>query len=134
MTCADAQPLISRLLDGELPDADAAAVFSHLSGCPMCRQFMRDTVRIQAAVRQLADRPLEPATVRPMFQAVQRRPVWISYVAVAAAAVVFMIIGVLGTLAVTQTQPRVDQLEPTRVVWVLPEREITPSSIQTHWR
>jgi anti-sigma factor RsiW len=134
MTCTDAQPLISRLLDGELPDADAAAVCSHLSGCPACRQFMRDTVRIQAAVRQLADRPGEAQPVQSSIPARLRPPQWVSYVAVAAAAVVFMIIGALGTLAVTRTQRANELIEPAKVVWVLPEREITPSSIQTQWR
>lgn len=134
MTCTDAQPLVSRLLDGELPDADSAAVFSHLSGCPACRQFMRDTVRLQAAIRQLADRPVETATSRPTIPILEKRPAWISYVAVVAAAVVFMAIGALGTLAMTRSQRPNELIEPAKVVWVLPEREITPSSIQTHWR
>ena len=134
MTCADAQPLISRLLDGELPDADAAAVCGHLAGCPDCRRFMRDAVRIQAAVRQLADRHVEAAASRPALPARLRPPQWVSYVAVAAAAVVFIVIGAIGTLAVTRSERPVDRLEPARVVWVLPEREITPSSIHSSWR
>lgn len=134
MTCADAQPLISRLMDGELPDADSAAVFSHLSGCPSCRQFMRDSIRIQAAVRQLADRPVADPPERHVLNVSQQRPAWVSYMAVAAAAVVFMIIGALGTLAMTRSQRPNELIEPAKVVWVLPEREITPSSIQTHWR
>ncbi len=134
MTCHDAQPLISRMLDGEIADADAAALFSHLAGCADCRQFMRDTVRIQAAVRTVAAHSYElPRTVQPL-PARLRPPAWVSYVAVASAAVALIVIGALGTLAVTRYQESVQPTEPTRVVWVLPEREITPSSIQTTWR
>lgn len=132
MTCADAQPLISRLLDGELPDADAAAAFSHLAGCPDCRQFMRDSVRLQAAVRQLAVRSIDTTAKSPSFDIRPSRPAWVSHVALAAAAVLFMMLGALGTLALTRTPT--EPAEATRVVWVLPEREITPSSIQSHWR
>ncbi|MCU0453009.1 MAG: zf-HC2 domain-containing protein [Bacteroidetes bacterium] len=134
MNCTDAQPLISRLLDGELPDADAAAVFAHLSGCTDCRRFMSDTVRIQAAVRSLAAAPLHHAGVQRPVPARLRPPTWVSYVAVASAAIALIVIGALGTLAVTRFERPADQETTTRVVWVLPEREITSSSIQVHWR
>jgi anti-sigma factor RsiW len=134
MTCADAQPLISRLLDGELADADVAAVCHHLAGCSMCRQFMRDAVRIQAAVRQLAAQPFASPTERRPVPARLRPPAWVSYVAVASAAIALIVIGALGTLAITRFERTIEPPDATRVVWMLPEREITPSSIQTNWR
>ncbi len=39
MTCADAQPLLSRRRDGALPPGDEAALAAHLSACPDCTRW-----------------------------------------------------------------------------------------------
>jgi hypothetical protein len=78
--------------------------------------------------------PMErPGTQHPI-PARLRPPTWVSSVAVAAAAIALIVIGALGTLAISRFERIADQETANRVVWVLPEREITPSSIQTHWR
>ncbi len=137
MTCTDAQLLINRLLDGEIHDADAATLFTHLSGCPVCRQFYRDSLKVQSAMRVLAGRSMADSHggIRNPQLAIRNspRPAWISQVAVFAAALALVVIGVLGTLAVTRFNAEREQTDAVRVMWVLPEREITPSSIQT-WR
>jgi anti-sigma factor RsiW len=134
MTCTDAQRLVNRLLDGEISDPDAATVFTHLSACPECRRFYRESVRIQSALRAIASDIATPIG-RPAPSAIRTsRPAWVSHVAVAAAAVALVLIGVISTLAVTRFNPRPSDPAATRVLWVFPEREITPSSTHSNWR
>ncbi len=131
MTCTDAQLLINRLLDGEILDTEAATLFTHLSGCLDCRQFYRDTLKVQSAMRALANvsRETGPQEIRN-----SSRSPWISQVAIIAAALALVVIGVLGTLAVTRFNMDREETGAVRVMWVLPEREITPSSVHQTWR
>jgi anti-sigma factor RsiW len=52
MTCEAYQELASQFIDGELLDERSGALFSHLSSCTACRQFMHSTLQIHYAVLQ----------------------------------------------------------------------------------
>jgi len=50
MTCEAWQKLGSLFIDGELSDSQSGELFSHLSSCIHCRQFMHSAVQIRIAV------------------------------------------------------------------------------------
>ena len=74
MKCDDSQPLISIYVDEALDEARSIELFSHLSGCPACRSFMRNTLDIRNAIRVLP-RPALPTRgkVLPFLPAGDRR-------------------------------------------------------------
>ncbi|MEZ5319899.1 MAG: anti-sigma factor [Vicinamibacterales bacterium] len=57
MTCEDARPLVSALVDDELPGADAAAVRAHVETCAGCRGLLQDLQRIRDTARSLGPIP-----------------------------------------------------------------------------
>jgi anti-sigma factor RsiW len=59
MKCEDTQLLISIYVDEALGEERSLELFSHLSGCPACRLFMRNTLDIRNAIRVLP-RPALP--------------------------------------------------------------------------
>jgi anti-sigma factor RsiW len=63
MKCDDTQLLISVYVDEALGEAESLELFSHLSGCPACRSFMRNTLDIRNAIRVLP-RPAHPSRGR----------------------------------------------------------------------
>jgi anti-sigma factor RsiW len=60
MTCHDAARLLDDALDGIVAPDDAAALATHLEGCPVCRDLQADIALIREASAAL-DRPIAPA-------------------------------------------------------------------------
>jgi hypothetical protein len=98
MDCADARPLISRHLDGELPDRSARALADHLTGCPACRRAERAlTTEHRALARHWAAAAaspgfaarvaagLPPRRGHPLAAAHRRRPAAVAAVVAALA-------------------------------------------------
>ncbi len=90
--------LLSGLLDGELPAADAAAAHQHLVVCPACSREYDDVRTVRSWVRALppAEPPAgfyehilrdEPSRGRPVFGAPSLRRKVMGFAASAAAAV-----------------------------------------------
>lgn len=78
MGCAGWEEQTSALVDGELGDEEAKALFNHLGGCLECRDFyrrimfMREEVRTVAAalpvpgwLKKEKDSPTSPTRLRP---------------------------------------------------------------------
>lgn len=59
MTCTEMQANISRLLDNELPDGRQSETFSHLSGCPSCREFFHGSRFVRRHLEELPPFPEE---------------------------------------------------------------------------
>ncbi len=68
MNCNEIQPRISAYVDGELPGADATAMFAHLSGCMECQAFLTDTLRLRADLRAWEVRAPAPARKKSTLQ------------------------------------------------------------------
>jgi predicted anti-sigma-YlaC factor YlaD len=83
--CSHARELVSRELDGELSELEAAGLRTHLAGCPACESFAVGTAGITAVLRQA---PLDDVsvTVHPVRRRGKTLPAAIK-VCVAAAAV-----------------------------------------------
>jgi len=62
MTCDDYQELASQFIDGELHDDQAGRLFSHVTGCTGCRQFMQSALQIRTATVQTPVVPV-PSTL-----------------------------------------------------------------------
>ena len=54
MGCTVWEEQISALVDGELGDQESKALFSHLGGCPACRDFYRRIVLMREEVHSAA--------------------------------------------------------------------------------
>lgn len=50
MTCNEIQVDISAYIDGELSAAGMAGMFTHLSHCVVCQEFLTDALRLRAAL------------------------------------------------------------------------------------
>jgi anti-sigma factor RsiW len=66
LSCSAVLADLSRLVDGDLPEAEAALLKAHVSGCDVCERFGR---RFAGIVRELreglsATEPLAPAVAR----------------------------------------------------------------------
>ena len=57
LSCSEVLADLSRLLDGELPEAEASLLSAHVAGCDVCERFGR---RFSAVVRDLRERLAEP--------------------------------------------------------------------------
>ena len=55
MSCDDYQRMISKLIDGEVPQSDSAGVFGHLSECAVCRDFYHELQKVTSSLDRLAD-------------------------------------------------------------------------------
>ncbi len=55
MSCDDYQRKISKLIDGEVQQAESAEVFAHLAECPACRNFYHDLQNVSSSLDRLAD-------------------------------------------------------------------------------
>lgn len=112
MKCEECQPLISIYVDEALDDPRTMEMFSHLSGCPACRGFMRGTLDIRSAIAS-QPRPVLPLRGRQFtFAAADagnrslrsvlpgRRSIWsrrISLpISLAASIVIFLLAGLVG--------------------------------------
>lgn len=51
LSCREVLALLSDFLDGELPDADVAAVRAHLAGCRTCERFGGEVADALALLR-----------------------------------------------------------------------------------
>src|SRR5215212_8255133 len=58
MNCRRLDFLLSKQLDGRLPERDAAEVAAHLRGCPVCRHLQEEMQVVRADVRLLAGLPM----------------------------------------------------------------------------
>ena len=73
-TCAHVEPLLSALVDGELPPAERDCVADHLGSCPACRRtlavFRAFDAGLAAALPATARRPVGadacPVCARPV--------------------------------------------------------------------
>lgn len=66
LSCSSVLADLSRLVDGELPEAEASLLKAHVSGCDVCERFGR---RFAGIVRELreglgATEPLAPEVAR----------------------------------------------------------------------
>jgi predicted anti-sigma-YlaC factor YlaD len=55
MSCDDNQKMISKLIDGEVLQAESAAVFGHLAECTNCRGFYDELQKVSSSLDRLAD-------------------------------------------------------------------------------
>jgi anti-sigma factor RsiW len=60
LSCSEVLADLSRLLDGELPEADASRLRRHVAGCDVCEGFGR---RFAGVVRELREGLREPDPV-----------------------------------------------------------------------
>ena len=67
LACSDVLADLSRLLDGELPEAEASRLAGHVAGCDVCERFGR---RFAGVIRDLRDGLGEP---EPLEEAVAER-------------------------------------------------------------
>ena len=70
MNCGDAEPLLSELLDGELPDDTRAAVEAHVAGCEQCGadyRALRRTVRFVRGRGSVDNTPGTPGGIYEEF-------------------------------------------------------------------
>ncbi len=70
MSCSDCRTRISEALDSSLPEAGAASLQGHLSGCAPCRRFDSEQRQL-ALLLQKADPDLEPPT--RIWEQIERR-------------------------------------------------------------
>jgi anti-sigma factor RsiW len=87
LTCDQASELLTAYLDGELADAERAAVEAHLSGCPACQSRVE---ALRSAIAALATLPgiessagFEARVLGAFDRPRTRRPHWARRVAVA---------------------------------------------------
>ena len=57
LSCSEVLADLSRLLDGELPEAEASLLKAHVSGCDVCELFGR---RFDGILRELREGLREP--------------------------------------------------------------------------
>ena len=97
--------LLSAMLDGEVSEAEAAWVASHLEGCGQCRSELEDLASARAAVRGLPmlDLPDDVVPVQPRVTRLWPRRAAVAAMAAAAAAVVA--IGALGMIGMASDSP-----------------------------
>ena len=55
MSCDDYQRMISKLIDGEVLQAESAALFGHLAECVVCRGFYHELQNVSSSLDRLAD-------------------------------------------------------------------------------
>ncbi|MBK8596802.1 MAG: zf-HC2 domain-containing protein [Holophagales bacterium] len=60
LPCSEVLADLSRLLDGELPEADASLLSVHVSGCDVCERFGR---RFAGVLRDLREGLREPESL-----------------------------------------------------------------------
>ncbi len=66
LTCGQAEPLLSRRLDGELTKADRGQLRAHLRECSGCRTLARSQRAQRSALRTLGEIPL-PSSLTALF-------------------------------------------------------------------
>jgi anti-sigma factor (TIGR02949 family) len=64
MTCAEAQELITALIDQELGQADRSSLEEHLSECPGCRLAFEEESALKGKIREAARRINAPGDLR----------------------------------------------------------------------
>lgn len=67
LPCSAVLADLSRLLDGDLPDAEASLLTAHVSGCDVCERFGR---RFGGVLRELREGLHEP---EPLSSGVENR-------------------------------------------------------------
>jgi len=60
MKCAKTETLISKLIDHELPQNEAAVVQSHIDSCPNCRLFLSELTALKGLSKTAADYKANP--------------------------------------------------------------------------
>jgi len=71
--CDEAEDLLIKRQDGQLPEPQAGELEAHLAGCERCRQFATGLTRLQKLLTaDAADTP-EPGDVDSMWEATSRR-------------------------------------------------------------
>ena len=112
MTCAEATATVPAYIDGELAGVDRESMERHLVGCPGCSRRVHVQTRFRAAVRAHLHRPEVPFTLRRRIEdalasqpiAPRRWPAWMALPRIVpAAAAVFLIIAVTGTVRRSQS-------------------------------
>ncbi|MFA6030478.1 MAG: zf-HC2 domain-containing protein [Elusimicrobiota bacterium] len=58
----DLKARLSEYLDGELPEAERSAVEAHLTGCPSCREEVREWTLLRGKLFQVPARPAAAET------------------------------------------------------------------------
>lgn len=58
LSCPEARELVSDYIDGELPEATAAALEAHLETCPNCPPLYASLVQTLADLKALAAAPV----------------------------------------------------------------------------
>jgi hypothetical protein len=97
MNCETSSQLISRLLDNELSETEQTALREHLAQCPACEKLEWEQRRLHTAVRSVPAPALPPDYSRRLreevwreVQALERRPVFLSFRILAIAAIVVL--------------------------------------------
>ncbi|MHB0979316.1 MAG: zf-HC2 domain-containing protein [Thermoleophilia bacterium] len=157
LTCFEARPLLSALVDGEVDDLQRARVERHLRSCTRCRDFRRFSSRTQTLVRGpraasgLVPAPREHAhtaallaiAVKASGRRRQRSDSWRSVVVgatLAAALSLGAVIGGLGVWTLTREAAEPEGLAVLTLPRVVASRTLDPGvvveepvSILTAW-
>lgn len=120
--------LLSAMLDGELTEAEAGWVATHLEGCGQCRSELEGLASARAAVRGLPmlDLPEDLVPAHPVVTRLWPRRIATAAMSVAAAAVVAVgALGLLGMASDSSTTVDVSEAEDilaaTRSLGVVPD-------------
>ena len=104
MNCENALELMNRELDGALTEAESAALRAHLDACPDCRETWRQLHELDALLQESELEPpaaLHDGVMRAIRQEQKRKPrrAWLPAAAIAAAAVLVLLAGRAGLIA-----------------------------------
>lgn len=104
MNCENALELLNRELDGALTEAESAALRAHLDACPDCRETWRQLHELDALLQESELEPpaaLHDGVMRAIRQEQKRKPrrAWLPAAAIAAAAVLVLLAGKAGLIA-----------------------------------
>ncbi len=134
MHCRRARNLVQRELDGELSFRDACALKAHLTACVDCREWQRQHVLLQSAIRQVVATGDASLWECPLPVAPRGRRIWSAAAVVAAGIGIWMALSHLSVkppeatqMVATDASPVASPVEPA--VTATPEARPDPRTL-----
>ena len=106
MTCQEAEALIHKELDGELPEQELRLLTAHARECPRCRSRRENLHQLTAVARELPAPSAPPAGLAKAVARSVRRRRWFRRAVVAGLAVA------AGILLLVMVRPQSTSIEP----------------------